>query len=96
MKLDTSKKLSEVLLDYMRDTGTTNVMLEKRAVSLWQAVMGPTVNKTTSSVRVRDGVMYVGLTSSVVRNELFNMRGRIVAAINKAVGQDVIKDIRFM
>lgn len=95
MPLDTSKKLSEVVLEVLKENGTSRQMLEHRAQTLWHTVMGPTVNRSTSSVRVRDGVMYVGLSSSVVRNELFHLKGRIIAAINKALGQNVITDIRF-
>ncbi|MGN0028396.1 MAG: DUF721 domain-containing protein [Marinilabiliaceae bacterium] len=95
MPLDTSKKLSEVVLEVLKENGASKQMLEHRAQTLWHTVMGPTVNRATSSVRVRDGVMYVGLSSSVVRNELFHLKGRIIAAINKALGQDVITDIRF-
>lgn len=96
MPLDTSKKLSDVVLEVLKENGTSKHMLEHRAQTLWHTVMGPTVNKATTSVRVRDGIMYVGLNSSVVRNELFHLKGRIIAAINKATGQDVITDIRFL
>lgn len=95
MPLDTSKRLSEVVLEILKENGTSKQMLEHRAQTLWHTVMGPTVNKVTTSVRMRDGVMYVGLSSSVVRNELFHLKGRIIAAINKALGQDIVTDIRF-
>ena len=93
--IDTSKKISEVLIDAMRENGMTKAMLEKKAEMLWQTIMGPTVRNSTSSVRVRDGVMFVGLNSSVVREQLFLLKGKIIAALNKAVGEEVIKDIRF-
>ncbi len=93
---DTSHKLSEVLSEYMRDNGTNTAMLERRAASLWNYIMGPTITKNTNSVRVKDGIMYVRLNSSMVRAELFNMKARILAEINKQVGQEAVKDIRFM
>ena len=93
--IDTSRRLSDILIDAMREDGLTKLMLERRAETLWQTIMGPTVRNATSSVRVHDGIMYVGLNSSVVREQLFLLKGKIVAALNKAVGEDVIKDIRF-
>lgn len=96
MPLDTSKKLSQIMVEVFKEDGTSKMMLEHKAQSLWQTVMGPTVNKVTDSVRVKDGVMYVGLNSSVVRNELFHLKGQIISAINKAIGQTVISDIRFL
>ena len=94
MKLDTSKKLSEVLQDVLRSDGTAKKMLEHRAEALWLNVMGPTVNRHTTSVRERDGIMYVSISSSVVRQEVFYLRGKIIATINKAVGEDIVKEIR--
>lgn len=94
-KIDTSKRMSEIVRDMLRDDGTAKMMLSRKAEVLWQSVMGPTVNRATLNVRVRDGIMYVALSSSVVRQELFNLKWKIVAAINKAVGEEVVKDIRF-
>ncbi len=93
--LDTSQKLSEALIDYLREEGLTKKMLEHKAEALWQTVMGPTVNRATSSVHVQDGILFVSLNSSVVRHQLFNLKSRIISAINNALGQDIIKDIRF-
>ena len=95
MKLDTSRRLGDIMIDVMRDDGTAKMLLEKKAESLWGSVVGPTVLRATSSVRVHDGVMFVGLNSSVVRNELIHLKGIILNAINKAVGQDSVKDIVF-
>lgn len=96
MKLDTSKKLSDIITEMMREDGTAKMLLEREAEGLWRQIMGPTVMNATSSVRVNKGVMYVGLTSSVVRNELYHMKGMIMSAINKAVGEEAVRDIRFM
>ncbi len=95
MKIDTSRRLSDVLTEVLRDDGTAKKMLDHHAEKLWGSLMGPTVQNATSSVRVRDGVMFVGLTSSVVRNELLHMKGLIISSINKAAGQDAVKDIIF-
>lgn len=94
-KLDTSRLFGDVLTEVLRDDGTAKLLLEKRAESVWANIVGPTVVRATSSVRVRDGILFVGLNSSVVRNELIHMKSLILNAINKAVGQDAIKDIVF-
>ncbi len=95
MKIDTSRPLSDILADVLRNDGTGKLLLEKRAESVWSSIVGPTVVRATSSVRVHDGILYVGLNSSLVRNELFYLKPQILQAINKAVGQDAISDIIF-
>jgi hypothetical protein len=38
-------------------------------------------------------VLYINLDSSVIRNELMMARSKIVEAINKEMGAEVIKDL---
>ncbi len=94
-KRDTSRRLSDIVLDVLREGNLTSRMLETRAASLWQVVLGPTVNRSTREVYVRDGVMHVMLSSSVVRHELSMMKMQILQRINQAVGSEVVKDIVF-
>ena len=94
-KWDTSSKLSEVMLEILRENDLGKKMLENRAISLWQVIIGPTVAHATKDVYIKDGVMFVHLTSSVVRHELIMLRGKIMQRINEAVGQNIITDIVF-
>ncbi len=94
-KRDTSKKLSEILIDVMGEGDLGKKMLEHRAADLWQVVLGPTVNQATKRVYVHDGVMYVELFSSVARHELTLIKSKVIEAINKAIGSNVIHDVVF-
>lgn len=68
-------------------------MLEARVQRLWGELFGPIVTKATSSVYVKNRVLYVFMTSSVVRSEMSSMRKRLVKALNEHAGSDVIDDI---
>lgn len=92
---DTSSKLSEVLLDVLKEDNIGQKMLESRAISLWRVIIGPTVVKATKEVSISNGVMYVHLTSSVVRHELIMLKSNVLNSINKAVGENVVTDIVF-
>ncbi|MCQ2228538.1 MAG: DUF721 domain-containing protein [Bacteroidales bacterium] len=94
-KWDTSKRLSEVVMEYMRDNDITKKMLENRAISLWQVVIGPTAQRSTKNVYMHDGVMYVEMTSSVVRHELLMLKSHIISRLNEAVGKQLVTDIIF-
>lgn len=92
---DTSRQLADILLDVMRNENITHNMLNSQAASLWEIIVGPTANRATKSVHVSNGVMYVELTSSLLRQELMMIRSEIMNRINKACGDGVVKEIVF-
>lgn len=65
----------------------------QRAKSLWPTVAGEYVAKSTTSVNVENGVMYVSVKSPLIRNEIMMMRQQLVARLNKEIGENYIKDL---
>lgn len=94
-KYDTSMRLSQVIQKVIAEGNMSQQMLNHRVVSLWQVVMGPTVNRATRKVSFREGVLYVELYSSVVRQELIMMKRKIITSLNTTVGHEAIRDIVF-
>ena len=70
-------------------------MNELRVSELWAEIVGPGVNRYTVSRFVKGGVLYVHLSSAVLRNELMMGRSSLVKRLNEAVGSEVINDIVF-
>lgn len=69
--------------------------MRQRASYMWPEVVGSGVNRYTARRYVTpDGVMHVYLTSGPLKNELTFMRRRIVEAINRRLGSEVIKDVQ--
>ncbi|MDR2681134.1 MAG: DUF721 domain-containing protein [Tannerella sp.] len=68
-------------------------MLEARVQRLWGELFGPSVARYTTNVYVKNRILYVFMTSSVVRSELVAMRKRLVMTLNKHAGSDVIDDV---
>ena len=93
--LDTSQKLSEVLSSVLQENNLNKKMLEQQAAGMWQMIMGPTVNRATRNVFVSNGVMFVELESSVVRQEMLTLKKKIIERINELVGAGAITDIVF-
>lgn len=68
-------------------------MMEARVRRLWGELFGPSIAHYTTNSYVKNRTLYVSMSSSVVRNELISMRKRLVAALNKHAGGDVIDDV---
>ena len=94
MKRNNTQKLGELLRDFFEDnTELYEKMMEIRIRRAWQEVLGPMVLQSTRNVYVKDKVLYVSLTSSVLRSELVLCREKLVKSLNDYAGSQVIRDI---
>lgn len=57
---------------------------------IWRRVVGPVVAEQTRQVRLVRGVLFVHITSAIMRNELMMRRDALVRAINKEAGIDIV------
>lgn len=55
--------------------------------------MGPGVNNYTQEVTLKNDILYVQLSSSVLREELSYGKDKIVQMLNESLGKDVVKSI---
>ena len=62
-------------------------------VHLWHDLLGRTVSRSTRNIDFRNGILYVRLNSSIVRNEIFMMREQVRGEINRCLGEEVVKQI---
>jgi len=55
--------------------------------------VGKAISSRTDKVYIRDGVLYVHLKSSIVRNELMMIREALREKLNNQAGEEIIKEI---
>jgi hypothetical protein len=75
--------------------GIRQRVLEQQAIGNWPEVVGPHIAASTRADRVREGILFVSCKSSAWANELSLHKDQIVGGLNKSVGAEVVKDIRF-
>ena len=59
----------------------------------WKNLMGNGVNHYTRNVILKGSVLYVELSSSVLREELSHGKSKIIAMINEELRRDVVRDV---
>lgn len=69
---------------------------EVTVVSNWERVMGKAVALKTQEVFVKQGKLFVRLTSAPLKHELVMAKTRVVEMINEAVGEKVIEEVIFL
>ena len=59
----------------------------------WKKLMGNGVNSYTRNIILKNGVLYVELTSSVLREELTFGKDKIIKLINEELDREVVKNV---
>ncbi len=95
------RALGNVLSDLLQQYGLTQRLKEFQIVEYWPEVVGEQIAKITQAREVKDGRLYVEVSSldnasSAWRNELYFLKADIIAKLNKKIGQNIIHDIMFV
>ena len=88
--------ISDALVDYLRESGLEQSVLDMQIEQVWPRVMGETVTKLTRSIEMRDGMLIVHVNSAALKAQLFENRFELVRKLNEAVGANAIRDCRFL
>ncbi len=88
--------ITDAIVDYLRESGLEQSVLEVQMEEVWPNVMGETVAKLTRSVEVKDGMLIVHVNSAALKAQLFENRFELVRKLNEAVGAPVIRDCRIL
>jgi len=95
MRKKNTELLSDVIRQVLGELHLDRPLNEKRLMEAWPNVLGQNILKYTSDLNIRNRVLYVSLTSSVLRHDLFLSREQIKKSLNDQVGVEVIVDIVF-
>ncbi len=93
MRKQKAEAVGQLVRQFLREEGLETPYNEYRLVEAWPEVMGPGVARHTADVQIRNRILYVHLTSSVLRAELMAGRAMLVRRLNEYVGAQVIEKI---
>ena len=93
MKKTESERVDGVIMQYLREFGLETPLNEHRLIQAWDTVLGPAVSKYTKELRIYNQVLFVTVSSAVIRNELMMRRTELVSRLNSQVGAQVITQI---
>lgn len=85
--------ISDALKEFV-ETNKLETGLDKvNVVDAWATLMGNGVNNYTTSVQLERDILYVQLSSSVLREELSYGKEKIINLLNEALGKPLIKKL---
>jgi predicted nucleic acid-binding Zn ribbon protein len=93
MRKSNTQKISEVIDEYLENSGLTRKLKKARIINHWEELIGKAIAKRTTSIYIKKKTLFISLNSSVVKNELMMMRQQIIDTINKRAGETIIEKI---
>ena len=91
-----SLTITDALVEYLRESGLEQSVLDVQIEQIWPRVMGETVAKLTRRIEVNNGMLIVHVNSAALKTQLFENRFELVRKLNEAVGANAIKDCRIL
>lgn len=95
MRKTNTQPLGAVIRQLLKELHLESRLNDKHIVDAWPAVLGSNISQYTTALSVRNRMLYVSLSSAVLRHELFLSKQEILSALNRHVGAEVITDIVF-
>ena len=95
MKKRDPRTLGEALGDAMEELGLGPKMRQYDVVNLWPSIVGEQIARVAHAESISNGKLLVHVTRSTWRNELTFLKNELIARINTAMKEDIVKDIIF-
>jgi hypothetical protein len=93
MRKSNTQKVGDVILECLREMQIDHKLKEVHLVSQWESMMGRTVASRTDRIYIRNRILYIHVTSSVLKSELLMMRQEIIDKLNENAKEVLIDQI---
>jgi hypothetical protein len=85
-----SFKIDDLMKSFVKENKLEKGLDKVNVEAAWRVMMGNGVNTYTTSVKLHKDVLYVELSSSVLREELSYGKDKIIAMLNESLGKNLI------
>lgn len=94
-KKNNTQSLGEAISEYIEVLKLKGKLNEVRLIKSWEEIIGKTIFKSTTNIFIKNKILFVQIRSSVIKNELMNIKTELLEKIQKKF-PDVITDIKFI
>jgi predicted nucleic acid-binding Zn ribbon protein len=95
MRKSNTQPLRDVLRECIREMNMDRKLKEVSVVQSWETLLGKPMAHYTRRIYLSKKILYVEITSPVVKNELFMMREEIRLRLNEQAGEEMVEKIVF-
>ena len=95
MRRSNTQQLSAILREYIREMRFDRKLKEVEIVQSWKELLGNTISRYTRNIYFSKGILFVEISSPVVKNELIMIREEIRSRLNNQAGEEIVTKIVF-
>lgn len=93
MRRSKTISLAEAIKDYINEMNLGEKLSETAVLNSWEEIVGKAISSRTTRIYIKNHILFIHLSSSVVRNELMMLRESLRDKLNEKAGKEVIRDI---
>ncbi len=90
---DAEHLVGDVIQKMLTETNLARPYLERKAVAVWNGLVGPALMRYISKVEFKGDTLYVHVISPLVRNELMMLREDLLYKMHKEIDERQLKKI---
>mgnify|MGYP001158090181 FL=1 len=90
------EKLNTTINSFLNKHGLKKGVNQNTAIVLWNEVVGEKISKNTEAISVEHGILTVTVSNPTWRQELVFKQQEIIKQLNTKLGQNTIKEVRFI
>ena len=94
MKRQKTIALGQAIQEWIKTSSASEKLGEMAVLNNWETIVGGHMADLTKGLRISDKILYVKLTSGVVKQELQMIRVPLKNRINQEFGYEVLSDIQ--
>ncbi len=95
MRRKNTQKLGSIIGQVLKNNNLEEKLYQRKVINSWKEVLGQNISYHTTKLEFINRTLYVYISSSVVRHELFLMKFKIKNSLNQYVGSNIVNDIIF-
>lgn len=93
MKRHNDQHLKDVLKEMIETYRLRSKLNQTKIKALWSELMGPSIGRYTTDIKIRGKKLYVSINSSSLKQELSMGRDKIRKIINEELGDEYIEEV---
>ena len=91
-----ANSIEELIKVFIQENNLTKGLRQVRMEQIWKEQMGNGVMSYTEKIVLKNDLLIVKLSSSVLREELSYGKDKIMKMLNEALGEEIISKIRLI
>lgn len=95
-KYQNGGEISDIIRDILKNRGWGAKVEEHKVFSVWGEVVGDRVAKNSAPKQINRGALVVITKNPTWTQQLTMMKEKIIKKLNKRLGDDIVKEIRFI